>query len=108
MGEASQLVGRVTLLTFAYGHCQTVCPGLLASLRSQVKPGGPRLVVVSLDPWRDTCGSLKGLAEHWGQGDKDEIARKWHSFKANGNAAGAVPIATVFGLAKRFGWRKVA
>ncbi len=49
-----------------------------------------------------------GLAEHWGQGDKDEIARKWHSFKANGNAAGAVTIATVFGLAKRFGWRKVA
>lgn len=48
------------------------------------------------------------LAEHWGQGDKDEIARKWKSFKQNGNGAGAVTIATVFGLAKRFGWRKVA
>ena len=66
MVDEKQLKGRITLLTFAYGHCQTVCPGLIASLRSQVKPGGPRIVVVTLDPWRDACGSLRGLAEHWG------------------------------------------
>lgn len=48
------------------------------------------------------------LAEHWGCGDGDEIARRWKGFKSNGNGSGAVTIATVFGLAKRFGWKKVA
>lgn len=47
-----------------------------------------------------------GLAESWGEGKKDEVSRKWKSFKAEGNCSGAVTIATVFGIAKRFGWKK--
>lgn len=46
------------------------------------------------------------LAETWADGLPNEVARKWASFKANGNYAGAVTVATVFGIAKRFGWRK--
>lgn len=46
------------------------------------------------------------LAETWADGAPNEVARKWASFKANGNYAGAVTVATVFGIAKRFGWRK--
>lgn len=48
------------------------------------------------------------LAEHWADGKEGEVAQKWKSFKAHGNTAGAVTIATVFGLAKRFGWQKAA
>jgi hypothetical protein len=47
-----------------------------------------------------------GLAESWGDGKGDEIERKFKSFKEAGNTSGAVTIATVFGIAKRFGWRK--
>lgn len=46
------------------------------------------------------------LAQAWGDGKGNEIELKWRSFKAGGNTAGAVTVATVFGIAKRFGWRK--
>jgi hypothetical protein len=46
------------------------------------------------------------LAESWGEGKRDEVSRKWKSFKAEGNTAGAVTIATLFNIAKRFGWYK--
>jgi hypothetical protein len=36
------------------------------------------------------------------------VDRKWHSFRPTGNTSGAVTIATVFGLAKRFGWQRAA
>ena len=46
------------------------------------------------------------LAEAWGDGKQGEIEVKWRSFKAGGNVAGAVTVASIFGLAKRFGWSK--
>lgn len=58
--------GQITLLTFAYAHCETACPMLLETLRGI--DTYPR-VVVTLDPWRDTCGSLTGIAKTWGLGN---------------------------------------
>lgn len=46
------------------------------------------------------------LAENWANGYKGEIEQKWRSFKADGNPSGTITVATVFGIAKRFGWRK--
>ena len=46
-----------------------------------------------------------GLAERWGKGEGDEIAKKWRSFHGNGNGAGRVTIATIYDIAKRFGWQ---
>ncbi|MFN8613069.1 MAG: SCO family protein [Vulcanimicrobiota bacterium] len=60
-----QLKGTVTFLTFAYAHCETVCPSLMEELRLAAGRTGCRVVVVTLDPRRDTCGSLGGLARHW-------------------------------------------
>lgn len=60
-----QLLGQVTIVTFAYAHCQTVCPGLLENLRQAAAATHCKAVVVTLDPRRDTCGSLEGLARHW-------------------------------------------
>ncbi|MBS2039894.1 SCO family protein [bacterium] len=60
-----ELIGSVTYLTFAYAHCETVCPSLMERLRQAAGRTGCRVVVVTLDPRRDTCGSLAGLAQHW-------------------------------------------
>lgn len=73
------LRGRPVLLTFAYAHCQTVCPQLVGTVRAAVAelardsaPSRPRVVVVTLDPWRDTPGSLPGLAAAWDPGGDAE------------------------------------
>lgn len=47
-----------------------------------------------------------GLAEAWADGKKGEVEQKWRSFNQGGNTSGAVTVATVFGIAKRFGWKK--
>jgi protein SCO1/2 len=68
--------GRVVLLTFAYGHCATVCPSLVSNLqaaRRMTKWSDVALVVVTLDPWRDTPDRLPALAEHWGLAPGDRV-----------------------------------
>lgn len=72
------LRGRIALVTFAFGHCETVCPAVVrqtleaqARLRERAAAGEaradqvPRVVVVTLDPWRDTPSRLPHLAQHW-------------------------------------------
>lgn len=66
--ELQSLAGRPVFLTFAYGHCQIVCPALVHRLRAALAayPGAPPpLVVVTLDPWRDTPAALPGVARGW-------------------------------------------
>lgn len=46
------------------------------------------------------------LAENWGDGHPGEIDRKWKSFHGDGNVQGKVTIATLFEIAKRYGWRR--
>jgi protein SCO1/2 len=66
--DLAALGGRPVLMTFAYGHCQIVCPALVHRLRAAFAsyPGPPpALVVVTLDPWRDTPAALAGVARTW-------------------------------------------
>jgi protein SCO1/2 len=61
--------GRPVLLTFAFAHCQTICPVLVQTLKGAARDLGeidPAVVVVTLDPWRDTPSSLPTLYESWG------------------------------------------
>lgn len=46
------------------------------------------------------------LATSWADGKPGEVEQKWRGFKQSGNTAGAVTIATVFMIAKRFGWKR--
>lgn len=65
---SADLAGRVALLGFAYGHCTTVCPATVATLRTaalRLADVRPRIVVVTLDAWRDTPSSLGALAGKW-------------------------------------------
>jgi cytochrome oxidase Cu insertion factor (SCO1/SenC/PrrC family) len=68
------VAGRPELVTFAFGHCETVCPLVVRQAieaqrqvgrHSRSLAGVPRVVVVPLDPWRDTPSRLQHLASHW-------------------------------------------
>lgn len=65
-----QFRGRPVLLTFAFGHCETVCPAVVTSaeqVRAEMSAADrPALLVVTLDPWRDTPGRLASMAQAWG------------------------------------------
>lgn len=70
-----RFAGRPVLLTFAYAHCETVCPllvhdvlGAQAELRETDPGRAPVALVVTLDPWRDTPSRLPAIAEAWGLG----------------------------------------
>jgi cytochrome oxidase Cu insertion factor (SCO1/SenC/PrrC family) len=81
--DLTRLHGRPALVTFAFGHCETVCPLIVRqaleartrqrALASDAAAGSevPRVVVVTLDPWRDTPSRLPRLAQHWDLSDDD-------------------------------------
>ena len=62
------LRGRPVLVTFAYGHCETVCPMVVSDVLSaaaDVPERRPAVLIVTLDPWRDTPGRLPTIASAW-------------------------------------------
>ena len=67
--DLRDLAGQPVVVTFAFGHCETVCPtivrGLLAG-RERLGVAAPALLIVTLDPWRDTPARLPAMAEAWG------------------------------------------
>lgn len=73
----SDLRGRPVLVAFAFAHCQTACPRLvqevLAAQRSLHDPM-PAVIVVTLDPWRDTPSRLAAIEERWGMGKYGRVA----------------------------------
>lgn len=60
--------GRWVMLTFAFGHCEDICPTIVQQARQArldaQRPDIP-LLVVTLDPWRDTPDRLPYIAEGW-------------------------------------------
>lgn len=66
----ADLEGTPAFVTFAYGHCATMCPTLVTTLHrasAELADGSsPTVVVVTLDPWRDTPGSLPSIVRGWG------------------------------------------
>jgi cytochrome oxidase Cu insertion factor (SCO1/SenC/PrrC family) len=61
------LAGRPALVTFAFGHCATLCPVVVHAARAARDASAPdaSLVVLTLDPWRDTPGLLASVLEHF-------------------------------------------
>jgi protein SCO1/2 len=63
--------GRPALVTFAFGHCETLCPVVVhqaLAARDELDRRGVEtsMVVFTLDPWRDTPSRLVTLARQWG------------------------------------------
>jgi protein SCO1/2 len=78
--------GRPALLTFAFAHCSTVCPTIVSDLRAARRAAGRSdvpIVIITLDPWRDTPDRLPTIAEQWLlargdrvlSGDTEDVAR---------------------------------
>ncbi|HEU5040233.1 MAG TPA: SCO family protein [Gemmatimonadales bacterium] len=64
--------GRPVIVTFAFGHCTTVCPLTVRAARTAARRlagQGAVLLVITLDPWRDTEPRLPFLAEAWELGE---------------------------------------
>lgn len=79
-----RLEGRPALVTFAFAHCGDICPMVVhasrmardeftgqAGVRAVGDPQPPppardlALVVITLDPWRDTPSQLPRMTEQW-------------------------------------------
>ena len=60
--------GRPVIVTFAFGHCETVCPLIVEDVlaaRRRIDGPPPPVLLVTLDPWRDTPGRLPSIAAAW-------------------------------------------
>lgn len=84
------------LVTFAFAHCETVCPVLvrevLAAQRLADEAGRrPAVVVVTVDPWRDTPSRLEHVAHQWEldedahvlSGEVDEVLAELEAWEVN-------------------------
>lgn len=69
------LKGRRAFVTFAFGHCATICPVLVhnalearrvAQASHRANASDWAVVVFTLDPWRDTPSRLPALAARYG------------------------------------------
>lgn len=63
----AQFLGRPVIVTFAFGHCETVCPVVVHDVLEARRRSQPDAVVLvlSLDPWRDTPARLPYIANQW-------------------------------------------
>ena len=84
--------GRPVLVTFAYGHCATVCPLVVADVLAAqrlIEHQPPIVVVITLDPWRDTPGRLPSIAKSWNltadahllSGSPDDVERALNAWR---------------------------
>lgn len=70
------LRGRTSLVFFGFTHCPDICPATLQQLavarKRMVEQTGeapaPEIVLISVDPERDTPAKLREYVEHFGDG----------------------------------------
>jgi cytochrome oxidase Cu insertion factor (SCO1/SenC/PrrC family) len=71
------LGGRGALVTFAFAHCETICPLVVRSslgARDELADEMDLAVVaLTLDPWRDTPSRLPAMAEQWAVTERDFV-----------------------------------
>lgn len=72
------LRGRPAIVTFAFANCHDICPVVVAQARAAREAtwagDAAALVIVTLDPWRDTPERLPALASRWAlDGDRDYV-----------------------------------
>jgi len=65
--DLGSLEGRAAMVTFAFGHCETICPLVVHQARAarQRLERDMAIVVLTVDPWRDTPGRLAALVEQF-------------------------------------------
>jgi protein SCO1/2 len=96
--------GRPVLVTFAYAHCETVCPRIVDDVleaRLLESAADPAVIIVTLDPWRDTPSRLPTIAQGWSlggmahvlSGDPERVERTlnaWRVPRVRNESTGAI------------------
>ncbi len=82
---AAAFTGKPTVLSFVFAHCTTACPVMIQTLARSTRELGDdaQVVIVTLDPWRDTPATLSPTLAGWPlskdtrllSGDPDAVAR---------------------------------
>lgn len=112
-----QFLGRPVFVTFAFGHCETVCPVVVHDVLQacdQLSGLDPVALVVTLDPWRDVPTRLPTLAEQWGLGSRghvlsgsiaqvEAVLDRWNVSRARDETTGDVVHTRVIYLIDRTG-----
>jgi protein SCO1/2 len=84
--------GRPVIVAFAYAHCETVCPQVVSDVltaRRHLDADAPGVLIVTLDPWRDTPARLASIAKLWGldgdahvlSGPPEEVERALNAWR---------------------------
>jgi protein SCO1/2 len=73
-----EYAGRPLLVTFVFGHCETICPLIVretvaARRRLAAEGVDAAAVVLTLDPWRDTPARLEYLSSSLGLGTDERL-----------------------------------
>jgi len=72
----ADFAGQPVILTFAFGHCSTVCPLIVHDVKkareAANRPQTP-IVVITLDPWRDSPLHLPHIVSAWGLAEHDRV-----------------------------------
>jgi cytochrome oxidase Cu insertion factor (SCO1/SenC/PrrC family) len=72
----AQFRGRWVIVTFAFGHCEDICPVIVEHARRARADESATdfpILVVSLDPWRDTPDRLQSIASAWRLDGEDRV-----------------------------------
>jgi len=62
------LRGRPVIVTFAFAHCETMCPAVIGDVSAaaaRLVAEQPVVLILTLDPWRDTPARLPSIAQAW-------------------------------------------
>jgi cytochrome oxidase Cu insertion factor (SCO1/SenC/PrrC family) len=71
----ADLRGRPVFVAFAFAHCETACPRLVHEVLTAKRAlPDPAVIVVTLDPWRDTPSRLESIEERWGMENGARVA----------------------------------
>jgi protein SCO1/2 len=72
----ASLAGAPVLVTFAFAHCETMCPTLVQNvlrIRRETGRDDIPLVIVTVDPWRDVPARLASIAAAWSLAPGDRV-----------------------------------
>jgi protein SCO1/2 len=85
--------GRWSMITFLYTQCPDVCPAIAGNLNAAIptpagRQAGLHVLVVSVDPERDTLSTVRRYARqhrfvpgfHWLIGTRVELRRVWRAY----------------------------
>lgn len=70
----ARFIGRPVVITFAYANCHTVCPLVVHDVltaSAKLAAHRPVVLIVTLDPWRDTPSRLPSIVAQWGASGDD-------------------------------------